>query len=187
MEIEEQTNSLEYINEEEEEQTDLDFLINQNKNEVIVGQGTFEIPRENKIENFEENSFKARIKQIRSSRLFAVYYIIVILLCISLLVWTVFEQFHPRNFVFVFFEGLLTILLIIDVSMDVIISNWLFFSSWMNIIDLVVCFLSTLSFLLYLITPHLSVGEEFEILADLSLIIFFNLTQIARLTLFILQ
>jgi len=192
---EEENISLDFINEEEEEyenqNTDLDFLLKEEKKkeEIIIGKGTFEIPRENKIqtENFFENSIKPRIKQIRSSRLFAIYYLIVIILCFCLLIWTVIKKFHPRNFFFVFFEGLLTFLLIIDVLMDVLLTNWNFFKSWMSVIDLIICFLSSISFLLYLISPHLSLGEEFENLADLSLIIFWSLTQIARLILFIIQ
>jgi hypothetical protein len=157
-------------------------------NNLNLKKGSFEIPQnKTQKELYQENPVTTRIKQIRSSNLFGIYYIFVIMMCLCLLVWTVIKKFHPRNFLFVFFEGVLTILLILDVLMDIIISGFQFFSSWMSIVDLIICCLSVLSFLLYMISPHLSYGEEFENLADLALITFWSLTQIARLILFIIQ
>jgi hypothetical protein len=167
----------------------IQFLEKVNKlKKVNNSKGSFEIPQnKTQKELYQDNSFTIRIKQIRSSTLFGIYYIVVIMMCLCLLVWTVIKKFHPRNFLFVVFEGVLTILLILDVLMDVIISGCQFFSSWMSIVDLIICCLSVLSFLLYMISPHLSYGEEFENLADLALITFWSLTQIARLILFIIQ
>jgi hypothetical protein len=157
------------------------------KPSIIVGGGTFQIRRKhNKLEKSESLTIKERLTKFKSSLFYYVFHIVVIFLCIILLLWTIIRGGHPRDLLFVLLEGIVTFLFVADVAIEIIVTTG-FWSSWVHLLDGILCLGCVLSFVFYILSRHLSLSEEIESIVGPILISFRFLVQIMRIISFLVH
>lgn len=164
---------------------------------IIVGRGSFDYDRHRR--HFKPTSdpshhyegttftFRDRLLKIKHSKLFSLTYIILIVLCIILLIWTIIKRGHPRELPFIFLEGLLTFFFLLDVALNLFIKGKTFFYSIYHVLDMAFCVFCFITFFSYVISRHLSAAEEIESLLDI-IVLFLRFTiQMIRSIVFYIQ
>jgi hypothetical protein len=88
---------------------------------------------------------------------------------------------------FISLEGVITLLMIIEIIIRIFVLGIDYFRNCFNIIDFIIVFFCFLSFLLFLLSIHRSFGKELEEILETVLIIFRSLIQTIRIIFFIYQ
>jgi hypothetical protein len=93
--------------------------------------------------------------------------------------------YSERQLWFTTLEGIITALLIIELSLRIYMERLGFFYSWLNWADLIIIMLCTLSFGMYIRSVHNSTEEEVEEFLDVALIVLRYTAQALRILVFL--
>jgi len=180
---------------------DLELLSRQG-NSIIVGGGSFVVNRENVGGNSTTTTSDSthevlynhfRTFLMNNTCLYWVYYVTMIALCTSLLIWSFVTSGKPHSNnvfeVFISLEGIITFILIFEIFIRIFIfynGNIVtyLFDDFINWFDLIVSVFCVIGFILYLVTYN-KVEERIEEMIDSLLITFRYITQVLRIIILI--
>lgn len=145
-----------------------------------------DIHNDSEIVHNEFPSLKERLIQCKYSNIHYSYTILMILSCTVLLIWTIIQRGHPRQILYIVLEGTITFLFVTEVVIEIFIQRE-FWKSILNRIDVILCFGCVLAYFSYLVSRHLSLGEEIENIVELVLITIRYILQIFRIISLILH
>eukprot|EP01027_Heterolobosea_sp_BB2_P015437 GEZU01022079.1.p1 GENE.GEZU01022079.1~~GEZU01022079.1.p1 ORF type:complete len:271 (-),score=48.26 GEZU01022079.1:97-909(-) len=130
-------------------------------------------------------NFRDYLNRIVYSKFYFVFYMTMIALTMVLLIWTITKKGHPSHIAYYILDGLVTLMLVLEVAIFVIIEKKAFFKSFFNWFDLLITVLCVIAFLFFLGSRNNSLEQEIEDIFEIVLLVLRYGTQTLRIVSFI--